>query len=58
MKDKTHSKGLTVNIIVERINVALKKVKAVVDDQLVKVKTAHILPSSDIKFYTATRKMA
>lgn len=58
MKDRTPFKGLTANTIVEQVNVALEKVKAVVDDQLVRVKAAHTIPSGDIKFYTATRKMA
>lgn len=58
MKDKKPFSGLTANTIVERVNVALEKVKAVIDEQPVKVKAAHLLPSGDIKFYTATRKMA
>lgn len=37
---------------------ALEKVKAMVDNQHITVKAAHFLPSGDIKFYTATRKMA
>lgn len=58
MKDKTPFKGLTANVIVERVNIALEKVKAMIDDQPITVKAAHVLPSGDIKFYTATRKMA
>lgn len=58
MKDKQPFVGLTANEIVGRVNVALKKVKAEVDEQQVRVKAAHVLPSGDIKFYTATRKMA
>lgn len=58
MKDKAPFKGLSANTIVERVNIALEKVKANVDDQQVKIKAAHTLPSGDIKFYTATQKMA
>lgn len=58
MKNKMPFKDLTANTIVERVNIALEKVKATVDDQPIKVKAAHVLPSGDIKFYTTTRKMA
>lgn len=58
MKDKTPFSGLTANTIVERVNLALEKVKALVDEQPVKVRAAHALPSGDIKFYTTTRKMS
>lgn len=58
MKDKKPFDGLTANTIVERVNLALEKVKAMIDEQPIKVKAAHVLPSGDIKFYTATRKMA
>lgn len=58
MKDKVPFKGLTANTIVEHVNSALEKVKAMIDDQPIKVKAAHVLPSGDIKFYTTTRKMA
>lgn len=48
MKDKQPFVGLTANVIVERVNIALEEVKAVVDKQQVRIKAAHVIPSGDI----------
>lgn len=55
---KTPFKDCTPAEIVEGVSKALKKVDAKLDDQPIGIKAAQLLPSGDIKLYTATRREA
>lgn len=57
-KMKTPFKDCAPTEIVEGVTKALRKVDAKVDDRPIEVKAAQLLPSGDIKLYTATRREA
>lgn len=50
--------NLAPKAIVSCVHSALGKTKAKVDKQPAKVNTGHLLPSGDVKLYSATRPMA
>lgn len=55
---KTPFKNCTPTEIVDEVTKALKKVEAKIDDNPIEVKAAQLLPSGDVKLYTATRREA
>lgn len=55
---KAPFKNCTPAEIVEGVTKALRKIEAKLDDQPINVKAAQLLPSGDIKLYTATRREA
>lgn len=57
-KTKTPFRNCAPTEIVEEVTKALRKVNAKIDDTPIEVKAAQLLPSGDIKLYTATRREA
>lgn len=51
-------KGCTPSEIVEGVKKALQKIEAKIEDQPIDIKAAQLLPSGDIKLYTATTREA
>lgn len=53
-ESKTPFKGCTPSEIVEEVTKALRKIDAKIEDAPIGVKAAQLLPSGDVKLYTAT----